>query len=305
MDIQSVARAIEQYQDHASESDIARLNFFKGILEIQQQREGLVASDRYEAPSSEDALEMYRADQAYFTRFPVEIDSELFVGTCEVLAAHLVEHAGLDEEVAKALAGFDWHGFVGRVDLVMAGSAPAQFIEDCLVHIDELGVPSNLPVKIVMMVVAFGLRPHLEAAAKKAVEHIPSKRDPKSHGAPVCCPVCGSPASAGILTDSSQDGQGRERIQYCATCGTQWAYERIRCGVCGEKNQSKLRYVNAKDDRAHRLLLCDTCGEYERIVSQDDLKVAPLVMEVEDVVMASLDQMAHDPKFIDEVNELK
>lgn len=66
--------------------------------------------------------------------------------------------------------------------------------------------------------------------------------------------------------------------------------------MCGTHNQSHLHYFNEERDFAHRLQSCDECGQYQRMVMQDEAP-GPAVMEVEDVVMAKLDRIALDPRF--------
>ena len=68
------------------------------------------------------------------------------------------------------------------------------------------------------------------------------------------------------------------------------------CGVCGTENASRLHYFHVEGDSSHRLQNCDECGQYQRMVFEEDLSI-PLSMEVEDVVMAKLDAIALDPRF--------
>ena len=89
---------------------------------------------------------------------------------------------------------------------------------------------------------------------------------------------------------------GRDREQYCGMCGTVWPFERMRCGVCGTENAARLHYFHVEGDSSHRLQNCDECGQYQRMVFEEDLSI-PLSMEVEDVVMAKLDAIALDPRF--------
>lgn len=107
--------------------------------------------------------------------------------------------------------------------------------------------------------------------------------------------MCGTPASAAFVGETDAvDGRGR--LLYCSTCGTQWAFDRIRCACCGTQSQTKLHYFHVEGDDAHRLQNCEECGDYMRTVFQDSLKV-PLSMEVEDIVMANLDAIALDSRF--------
>lgn len=94
--------------------------------------------------------------------------------------------------------------------------------------------------------------------------------------------------------------RGGAREQYCGTCGALWPFERVRCGNCGTKNQGHLHYYNVDDDFAHRVQVCDECGGYQRVVFQQEAR-GGCVMEVEDVVMAKLDHVAHEQRFAEEM----
>lgn len=300
MDLKLVHTAVDAYAKGASRSDAARLRFFEGLFDIQQQRADLVAaSDGYEAPAAPEAFELYRDDSPVFSKAPVTLDAAEFQKTCEMLAAYLASEAGLADEAAQALAAYDWSVFVEHADLALAGSDPALFIERMLQSISELDVPDDLPANVFMMVPAFALRAHLQPAAELVAKAARKGKpeDEPGHVHPVDCPICGTPSTASwVGAGAGSDGRGRE--QYCSMCGHQWEYERVRCGACGSTNQNKLHYKNLEGDSAHRLLTCDDCGGYQRVVFREELDPScPMVMEVEDVVMAKLDQVALDPRF--------
>ena len=167
MDLKLVHTAVDAYAKGASRSDNARLRFFEGLFDIQQQRADLVAaSDGYEVPAAPEAFELYRDNAPVFSKAPVTLDAAEFQKTCELLAAYLASEAGLADEAAQALAAYDWSMFVEHADLALAGSDPALFIERMLQSISELDVPDDLPANVFMMVPAFALRAHLQPAAE-------------------------------------------------------------------------------------------------------------------------------------------
>lgn len=297
MNLTLVHDAVDAYRANASESDAARLSFFEGLLTIQQERADELAADMdYEGLSAEEAEASYIALEPLLEKAPVEIDQTKFFGTCSKIAEHMASNAGLDESVCSALREIDWYKFVGKLDLALAGSKPPEFIEACLRDFDTFDISSNAPASIVMMVVAFALRCHIQPAAEKLFGLVPAKTTgspQREH--PLCCPVCGSPAAASQV-DAASGIHGRGRKQYCSMCGTMWPFERMRCGVCGTENASRLHYFHVDGDSSHRLQNCDECGQYQRMVFEEDLSI-PLCMEVEDVVMAKLDAIALDPRF--------
>lgn len=297
MDSNLVHAAVAAYQEEADPAEASRLAFFEGLLDIQQERADFVAAQNgWHAPEAAQIVALYRAPEGVFSQVPVALEAADFAQTCQQIASYMADHAGLDDAATRALQAFDWNAFCARVDLVRAGTDPASFIEETLAHIDSFDVSADLPANVLMMVPAFALRAHLQPAAEAAVAAYQDADDHHSFERSVDCPVCGSPATASWVGESAAS-DGRGRMQYCAMCGTQWNFDRIRCGNCGTRSTSHLHYFNVAGDPAHRLQRCDDCGGYQRVVFREDMKVQPFAMEVEDVVMARLDEIAHDPRF--------
>ena len=297
MNLHTIHEAVEAYKRDASEADAARLDFFEGLFAIQQERaDAEAAAADYAGLSAEDAEAAYTAFQPMLSKAPAPIDEVRFFGTCKQIAGYMVEHAGLEEDVAEELSAVDWYKLVGSFDLELAGSNPPEFIEECLKGFDSFGIGPQVPSSIVMMVVAFALRAHIQSAAAKLMAAVSkSVRESPQREHPLACPVCGSPSVASHVSAASGI-QGRFRDQFCSMCGTTWPFERMRCGVCGTENASRLHYFHVEGDSSHRLQNCDECGQYQRMVFEEDLSI-PLSMEVEDVVMAKLDAIALDPRF--------
>lgn len=298
MFIDQIERAVGLYCKDASKADRARLRFFEGLFKLQQERADELAS----AAEDEDGLLSqaaadadYIVGRALLETCPVTIDPAEFAATCTAVADQLVEGAGLEPAVARSLGAVDWGTFCLEADLALAGRNPSAFVEKCLQNVEELGAESDLPSSVFMMVPMFALRAHLQPRAEKLMGIVSKDAKTGTHERPLLCPVCGSAATASRIGPvTSLMGGARE--QYCGTCGTVWPFDRVRCGVCGTRNQSHLHYFNEERDFAHRLQSCDECGQYQRMVMQNEA-LGPVVMEVEDVIMAKLDRIALDPRF--------
>ena len=294
MDLKKMRRAVDAYSDGASAADRARLEFFAGLYGLQAEwSERIAESCTYAAPAAEQVEAWYWDRKAVLSQAPVEVDAVLFAEALSAMGAYMAENAGLEPTVAEGLKAYDWKVFCNSVDVGVAGRDPASFVEMCLSGIDKFGVPADVPAAIFALVVTFALRAWLQKPSEAVMAVAP--KDHRKHDCPLDCPVCGTPAAASFVGESAgSDGKGR--MQYCAACGAQWYFERIRCGVCGTQNQGKLHYFNLEGDNAHRIQSCDACGQYQRVVFQEDIP-SVLCMEVEDVVMAKLDQVALDPRF--------
>lgn len=153
---------------------------------------------------------------------------------------------------------------------------------------ENLVPESALPTLAVIC--ACALRAHLLLPAKNAAQDYTNSAD-KSADSPLACPVCGYRETLSWVGEFTAH-HGNERVKYCPLCATQWAFERIRCGRCGTKNQGHLHYTNEEHDNSHRILICYECHSYERVVFQEHLQSPAFSIEVEDVVMAPLDALA-------------
>lgn len=305
MDIDLIERIAEHYKQGASEPDAARLDFFERLYRLQQQVGDSVTSTStsiYEVAPAEQLEAWYWGGRPVLGERPCAISPQEYADALGKIAAHLAEHAGLEDAAANGLQAFDWETFAQDADLALAGQDPTAFLDGLLSNVDALGVPDEVPASVFAMVPAMALRPFLENAATQVMAAIDTETERRSHDCPVNCPVCGSAATASFVGESAGTA-GKGRMQYCGICGAQWPYERVRCGVCGSHHAGHLHYFNIEGDEAHRIQMCDDCGQYQRVVFQEDLDV-PVCMEVEDVVMARLDKIALDPRFSKESKRL-
>lgn len=294
MDIELIERVTEHYKQGASVPDAARLDFFEQLYRLQAEIEGELGDGGYEVPEPAQLREWYWGGKPVFGKAPVAIGVEAFAGALARVAEHVGEHAGLEDAAAKALLDYDWRAFAGTCDLGLAGSDATAFLEG-VAEGSQGEVPGDVPAGTFALVVAMAMRPFLEGPAKAVMEAAGIEGGRQTHGSPRVCPVCGSQATASFVGQSAGTA-GQGRMQYCGRCGTAWPYERVRCGVCGSQHAGHLHYFNLEGDDAHRIQMCDDCGQYERVVFQESLEV-PVCMEVEDVRMAKLDQVALDPRF--------
>jgi FdhE protein len=223
---------------------------------------------------------------------PVVIDKDELIAALEECAAYLADNAGLAEEAVAQLRSFGWRALIERSDVTKAGRDPAAWLavtEELALAADESLIA---PIGIVL---ACAVRPLLETVAAKIMESLQVTDSSHMHVRPLRCPACGGHASVGFV-GPTRSSEGNGRMLYCSTCATTWEFERLRCAHCGSQNQGKLHYFHIEGDSAHRLHLCDECGSYLRTVFANEL-AAPLSYEVEDVIMARLDMVAHDRRF--------
>lgn len=92
------------------------------------------------------------------------------------------------------------------------------------------------------------------------------------------CPMCGSAPT--LATLSREDGQ---RILHCTLCGESWAFARLECPFCANRDQHTLGMVSLADDDVYSIETCATCKGYVKTVDENGLangeEVMPLVVE--------------------------
>ncbi len=294
MNLKLIDRVIKSYNDELSENDKKRLEFFYGLWEDMDRwsKGPTTAEKHYTVPSADKLEEAWIADKPVFSFAPPKLSKERFAAICYSLREYVCEEGGLPEEDAKAFREVNFRTIVEQGDMELAASDPEAFIGGLLSNAYEQELPDSA-AHMVALVGMLALRVDLELVAREVVKA--QRGINKMNHNPLTCPVCGSaPALAKVGGESPTDGRGR--TLYCQQCGTEWAFERIRCARCGSQNPQHLHYFNVEGDEAHRIYKCDECGGYTRTVFMEDA-LRPFSYEVEEVVTARLDAIARDPKF--------
>ena len=126
------------------------------------------------------------------------------------------------------------------------------------------------------------LRPFAEVLARAGV----AADRPRHEGH---CPACGS---APIVSYRKElpDTNGGARFLVCGLCGTEWAFNRIRCPSCHEEDPAKLPGFQSDAHRNVRIEACETCRRYVKSIDLT-LDARPLP-EVDDLVSLAMDLWA-------------
>lgn len=295
MNLKRIDAAVAAYRKAGvDEGTIARLEFFRSIWGIQDRYAGLAAgtSAGRPVPAAAELEEWYWGGAPLLSHAPADVDADLLAGCARELAAHLAERGSLEEGVAAALRCCDWGALVASTPLDAAGCDVPAYLDAASARAREL-CPGCADV--VPLVLSLALRAQLEPVQEAYMAAI--RRDVAGHGMehlkPARCPVCGSEATlAYVGRTEASSGNGRQLC--CTQCGCVWDFERIRCPHCGTTEQTKLRYVSAEGDDAHRLYECDACGGSIRtsFYTDEERRLAAFVPEVEDVVTVPLAALA-------------
>ncbi|PKQ21111.1 MAG: hypothetical protein CVT66_01225 [Actinobacteria bacterium HGW-Actinobacteria-6] len=281
-----VNKVTSAYLETAGGSDAARLQFLKGLWEIQAGAAAVIRP--YHAPAADAAREALVAGRPIFSVSAPEMSVAEYVDVAVQIAHYVSDAAGLSAEQSSALLDADLAGVINADLLARAVLSPEAFVAEVANGMNLTPETALAPVTIAFVLVS-ALVPFLVGPSGAALEA--AEFDFRAWGSGRC-PVCGADASMGMMGESSQL-QGAERRLWCGHCHAEWSYERLRCVRCGTRNPDVLRYTYVEGDSAHRLHLCEECHGYAKFTFIDDLG-KPVSMVVEDAVTAVLEAVAAD-----------
>ena len=136
--------------------------------------------------------------------------------------------------------------------------ALAKYPDALWARIEEAGMDLTLAELYFVPVTAFAMRVFLDDAATEASRAFDRMVPDTVHfKRSITCPVCGTRASMAAV--GATQNRGNVKRLYCACCGADWQFERIRCAVCGDEATSELQYVHLEGDDKHRLHVCSAC----------------------------------------------
>lgn len=279
------AKVVRSYSE--SRPDLARqLEFFERLWATQ---DGLADRAAAYTPASEE--ETQRALGTHRTLFALarpEVPLDAYRDAVRAIAA-LMTDAGLPDEQTAALTGVDLGAAITAEALASALDGFDVFVNDVAGSIDDERIGETL----LSFILSEAMTPLLREPAKSAFTAA-GKFDWLQWDSGLC-PVCGTPASSGVIRDEG-DLQGGRRWLECPLCRTSWEYARIRCARCGSRDQTTLAYLFDEQDPGHRIHTCEACHGYTPTVFERDLKRISVAV-VEEIVMIPLESVAADRGF--------
>ncbi|MHB9003706.1 MAG: formate dehydrogenase accessory protein FdhE [Coriobacteriia bacterium] len=285
MNIEAVNRASDAYLKDTGTAVGARLNFLKGLWQIQSELEE--GASPYTAPGAADSTDALATGQPLFLLSTPQIKTDALAAAVRRIADYVADNAGLEDDEVKALRDADFDSALTEDAVTHALSDIDGFIDTVA---ETLGVDAESPLSDVTLtfVLSSAITPFVTGAARSALDTLGTFQ--WTIWGSGDCPVCGSAAALGRVTEGSAQ-QGAERRLWCSACHAEWGYERIRCTRCGNRVQDELRYTYEESDPAHRLHVCDKCHGYIKFTIEGETD-KPLVMVVEEAVSLELDAIA-------------
>lgn len=144
------------------------------------------------------------------------------------------------------------------------------------------------------------MEPWLEAVGEQLCAERPEP-DVWPHGH---CPVCGSPAFIGRLSQpepSRNEGRdinrGGKRLHTCSYCRTTFRAKRLQCPFCLEEDQKKLDYFTVDTETGYQAHVCRTCKSYIKIADFRELTGREFAPALDDLESLALDMAAQKEGF--------
>ncbi len=306
MDLQQINAVIEAYRPTASADDMARLEFFQGIWQIQQSHaeKAGAAIDPATLPSAAELLDWFWAGKPFLQQVPAAVDAKRLAACARELASYLVEKGSFSQDACEGLKAARWNDVVERAPLDLAGSDPEGYVEavandlmDDMAELDDERAMER--VRLMCMVLSLALRSQLEPVSASELMSISRavQQGLTEHVKPLVCPVCGATATLAHV-GPTHSSKVNSRTLYCGQCGATWDFERVRCACCGTQHQGHLEYLSVEGDEEHRVHVCAECGGYMRTHFTVPESRTAFVPEVEDVMMIRLNALAEAGKLM-------
>jgi FdhE protein len=148
----------------------------------------------------------------------------------------------------------------------------------------ELAVAIDVDPDVLVTLLDYAARPALRAGAEALAPIIANAGWARGD-----CPACGAPATLSVVR-----GKEHERQLHCGRCATAWAFPRVRCPACGERDHERLGLLHASGESEYRRAeICDSCRNYVKSVALLDAPGADRLLEL-DLETAALDFLALD-----------
>ncbi|MBN1192202.1 MAG: formate dehydrogenase accessory protein FdhE [Coriobacteriia bacterium] len=281
------AKAVEKYR--AERPDLEhQLALFEKLWEAQSRFSELASG--YTLDSSVDEVQkVLKQHRTLFSLAAPEIPLEPYREAVRAIAALMAEESGLPDDQVTALREADLGAAVSEDALGKALSGYDVFVQLVAGSVAD----ERITEPLLSFVLAEAITPFLIGPAKRAVEAA-GKFDWLMWDSGLC-PVCGTPASSGIVRDEGEL-QGGRRWLSCPLCRTQWEYARVRCARCGTRRQEDLEYLYDEKDPGHRVHTCKSCHGYTPVSVEKELTVRA-VPELEEIVLVPLECVAAERGF--------
>ncbi|MBW1734309.1 MAG: formate dehydrogenase accessory protein FdhE [Deltaproteobacteria bacterium] len=217
-----------------------------------------------------------------FPLFPRE-DLPLDLGAASALLKRFLEHlSSIDRN--------DRHGLKKALEKTEAADEWSMALFKAILSQDEKGLSLlaqdvDLDHKVLHFLGQTAMTPSIHAlrdAVKASLD-----REAWDYG---YCPLCGSQPDMAFFARTGR------RYLHCGLCGEEWAFSRIRCPFCDNRDQESLGYFEAEGEEGFRVYFCRRCSRYIKTIDKKAFEEAA-PMELENLATIHLDLLAGENNF--------
>ena len=110
MNLEQIKAVVEAYRPTTASDDMARLEFFEGIWQIQQRHADAAgqAIDPSTLPGKDELLEWYWACKPFLRQVPAAVDARRLAACAREIASYLIEKGSFSEGACGYLKGLRW-----------------------------------------------------------------------------------------------------------------------------------------------------------------------------------------------------
>ena len=110
MNLEQIKTVVEAYRPTTASDDMARLEFFEGIWQIQQRHADAAgqAIDPSTLPGKDELLEWYWACKPFLRQVPAAVDARRLAACAREIASYLIEKGSFSEGACGYLKGLRW-----------------------------------------------------------------------------------------------------------------------------------------------------------------------------------------------------
>lgn len=122
--------------------------------------------------------------------------------------------------------------------------------------INDLAKKVNVPETHLILFAYLSMTPSIEACSQQFESYLDKDHSHKK----AYCPICGNHPDLAFFDENGK------RFLKCCYCNHQWAYVRMGCVFCDNKDAEQLQYFFTEQEKEYRVDLCDKCHNYIKVV---------------------------------------
>lgn len=252
---------------------------YKSILDVQISYLEKIKTADY--MSAEEIKDCFRKEKYLLAEKVPLIDGSLFREILKGITAAIMEASTAAPEGLDRLSELEEFN-ADKIDTFLQQVIFFNKLEmESFVEEKEMDQRTKLDSEVIAFVIFMSLSPFLTRLMLQAEEEAGFSLWRQGY-----CPVCGQVAN--MAMHSSEEGS---RVLECWLCHARWAFPRLECPYCDNKELKKLRYFYVEGDKSRQVHVCEECKSYLKTIDGKSLQ-KDVLLDVEAIATGQLDLLA-------------